>query len=157
MRARILRVGAEGHYHKALELAHGLYRRERTDENRELLKAATLGRARQLRSDGKTRDAFQMLQNATNLDSAPAWLEQLAQEMALCGQADAALKLLDRVPNSPARLVVLGHRADAAVAQGPASRAGLPADLQAQYDLIVKAFAQLEAGQDEEAKATLQG
>ncbi len=151
------RAGREGRYHQALELANSLYRREPTEQNRELLKTMTLGRARQLRTEGKTRDAYQMLQNAFSHDTAPAWLEQLAQEMALCGHPGEALKLLERVPNSTIRLGLYGHSADTALAQGPAGRATLPAELQPQFDLVIQAFARLETGQDEEAKTLLQG
>jgi tetratricopeptide (TPR) repeat protein len=157
LRERVARASREGRHHQALELAHTLYRREASDQHRDLVKQATIARARQLRNEGKPRDAVLMLTNAARLDDAPAWLEQLALEMALCGHPAEALTLLDRVPNSAARGRIVGHSADAALAQGPAGRASLAAELQPQFDLVVQAFAQMEAGQDEEAKATLQG
>src|SRR5207253_11459096 len=47
--------------------------------------------------------------------------------------------------------------ADAAIAQGKGGRAQLPEAVQGQFDLVQQAFAQVEAGQDEVARTTLQG
>src|SRR4051812_19538174 len=59
LRDRVERASREGRHHQALELAHSLYRQEASEQHRELLKKTTLGRARQLRTEGKSRDAFQ--------------------------------------------------------------------------------------------------
>lgn len=46
--------------------------------------------------------------------------------------------------------------ADAAILQGNSGRSQLPTSLQAEYDLIVRAFTELEQGRDEAVKETLQ-
>jgi tetratricopeptide (TPR) repeat protein len=117
----------------------------------------TLGRARQLRGLHHPRDAATVLENAVALDTSRDWHEQLAQELAAAGSVQRALALLQPYPDSPALPRVLGLAIDAALGQGKAGRALVPPHLQPQFDLVLLAFAQAEAGQDEAARATLQG
>jgi tetratricopeptide (TPR) repeat protein len=147
----------EGRFQTALELARTMAKQEPSPGHQELLRKATLGRARQLRTQGYTRDACTVLDNALRLSDSPAWLEQVAEEYAACGEVRKALELLDRVPDAAARPRVLAQVADAAVRQGPAGRNLLPEALRSQFDLLLQAFAQAEAGQDEAARASLQG
>src|SRR5207249_2030483 len=51
----------------------------------------------------------------------------------------------------------LGHAVDSALRQGKPGRDTLPETLRPQFDVILQAFAQSAAGQDEEARTTLQG
>ncbi len=157
LKARAEKALREARTQQALDLAHSLYRREPSSAHKDLLERATLERARQLRAQGHDRDAHQVLDTAARLDGSPAFLEQLAVELAAVGDAAAALKLLERVPGSAAVPQVLGHAADAALRRGKAGRELLPEPLRPQLDLVVQAFAQVEAGQDEAARATLQG
>ena len=117
-----------------------------------------LGRARQLRSQGYLRDAVNVLGVAVQLDGASAaWMKQVAQELAACGAGPEALKLLNRLGPDPAvESKLLGQLADRAVERGPSGRTLLPAELQADFDRILQASAQIEAGQDEAARASLQ-
>jgi tetratricopeptide (TPR) repeat protein len=154
---RIRRAEAEGRFQQALELAKSLYKQEPTPPHKELLLGAVLGRARQLRSAGHTRDAASTLENAIHLDVGRQWREQVAAELAACGQASKALELLRSFPDSPGLAGVLAHAADAALAQGKACRDTLPEGLRGQFDLVIQAFAQAEAGRDDEARAALQG
>jgi tetratricopeptide (TPR) repeat protein len=154
---RIRRAENEGRFQQALELAKQLHKHDPSPANRDLLKNVTLGRARQLRAQNYTRDACSVLEHAAELDDSPAWLEQVAEELAACGDARRALGLLDRLPAGPARQKVLARAADTALAQGKAGRGLLPEGLHGQFDLIVQAFAQAEAGQDEQARTALQG
>src|SRR5262249_9529630 len=124
---------------------------------RELLQRAYLARAGQLRAGNYLRDAVTVLQNAAQLGGAPDFLEKLAEEMAACGEVRPALKLLDQVPGSPALPRVLAHAADVARKEGKNGRKLLPESLHGQFDLVVQAFAQAEAGQDEAARQSLQG
>jgi tetratricopeptide (TPR) repeat protein len=155
--ARIRRAESEGRFQQALELAKSLYKQAPSPQHKELLQRMVLGRVRQLRLQGHLRDAQTALENALQLDAGPAWLEQLAQEMAACGLGLRALELLRGFPDSPALPRVLGQAADAAIAQGMTGRAQLPQAVQDQFDLVLQAFSQVQAGQDEEARATLQG
>jgi tetratricopeptide (TPR) repeat protein len=157
LKARTTRAFNEGRYQAALELARSLFKQEPTPANREVLQKATLGRARQLRNQGYVRDATTVLQNAAALAEDPLWIGQLAEEFAACGEVAHALRLLTQVPDAPARQRIQARAADAALLQGKVGRQLLPADLHPQFDLIMQAFGQAEAGHDEEARATLQG
>jgi tetratricopeptide (TPR) repeat protein len=155
-RARIERAAAEGRFQTALDLARQLFKHEPTPTHRELLQKAQLGRARQLRAQGATQDARNLLVGAAAPNDDPAWLEQAAEELARCGDLPAALALLDRVSNTQARPRVLAEAADAALAQGKNGRTLLPEPLRGQFDAIIQAFDQVEQGQDASARATLQ-
>jgi tetratricopeptide (TPR) repeat protein len=155
--ARIRRAEGQGRYQQALELARSLYKQDPTPPHRDLLQQMILGRARQLRGQGLLRDAQGTLESAASLDGGRAWVEQVAQELAACGAVARALELLRPFPDSPALPRVLGLAVDAAVGQGKAGRSLLPEHLHAHFDLVVQAFAQAEAGRDEEARTSLQG
>jgi tetratricopeptide (TPR) repeat protein len=155
--ARIRKAEQEGRFQQALELAKSLYKQEPSPPHHELLRQMTLGRARQLRAQGYTRDAQTLLDNAVSLDAGRAWHEQLAQEMAAAGHARRALELLRPYPDSPALAGVLTQAADAALGQGRAGRGLLPEALQGPFDLVLQAFAHAEAGRDEDARNALQG
>ncbi|HXG08163.1 MAG TPA: tetratricopeptide repeat protein [Gemmataceae bacterium] len=158
VKARAEWAAREGRFQQALELAKQIYKVLPSPENQQLLRNAYLGRARQLREQGCQRDAVTMLQGALQLgDADPAWLEQLAEELAVCGEVRLALETLRRVSESPATGRVLGRAADAAVRQAPAGRQLLPEMLHADYDRIMQAWAHLEAGQDDQVRAVLQG
>lgn len=147
----------EGRYQHALELAKRLYKDEPSEAHKGLLQQVYLGRARQLRQRGQLREACTVLDNALRLGGTnPAWLSQLVEELAACGNAGRALDLLGQVPDPTLRSRVLANAVDTALQQGPAGRATLPEDLQAPFDLILRAFTELEAGQDEAARATVQ-
>ena len=155
--ARIARARREGRFQQALELAKQLHRQEPTPANLELLKEVYLGRARQLRGQGQTRDALNVLDAALRLDeTTPTWLAQLAEEFALSGDARRALAFLDKLPDPAIAQRIQAQAADAALQQGAAGRAALPPALHADFDRIVNAFQQVEAGQDEAARAVLQ-
>jgi tetratricopeptide (TPR) repeat protein len=158
LRPRIDRAAREGRFQQALDLAKQLHRQEPTPANKELLRQTYLGRARELRGRGYTRDAVTVLNAALQLDGAdPEWLGQISQEFAASGEPGQALLLMNRLPpETPARAKVLAQAADAAVAQEAAGRRTLPPDLHADFDRVLQAFAQVAAGQDEPARATLQ-
>jgi tetratricopeptide (TPR) repeat protein len=154
---RVNRALREGRTQQALELAKQLYKHDSSAHYKDLLQNTYLARARQLRSMGYLRDASTVLANAVQLGGAPAFLEKLAEELASSGDVRGALKILEQVPGSQAAPRVMGQAADAALREGKQGRNLLPESLQGQFDLIVQAFAQSEAGQDEQARATLQG
>lgn len=157
IRARTERAVQEGRFQQALELVKQLYKLDPAPPHKELLRRVHLGRVRQLRSQGSVRDAQILLDHALQIgDGDPAWLEQLAEELAACGDVRRALDLLARIPGSQATPRVLVQAADSALAQGAAGRKLLPEGLQGPFDAIVQTFAQLEAGQDDKAGETLQ-
>jgi tetratricopeptide (TPR) repeat protein len=157
LKTRVERAAREGRTQQALELAKQLYAGDKSPTGKELLLKAYLARARQLRGQGQTRDAAIVLGNTLALvEGMPAWGEQVAEEYAACGQPAPALKLIEWLPESPARARILARAADAALAQGPAGRTTLPEELWPGFDRIVLAFDQLHTGQDEAARQTLQ-
>jgi len=158
LKRRIDRARQEGRFQQALELTKQLHKHEPTPAHLELLKEVYLGRARQLRNQGLTRDAINVLDVAAHLDGiSPEWLERLAQEMALCGEVKRTLDLIATLPDPASAQRILAYVADAAVQQEAAGRAALPPALQADFDRVLLAFRQVESGQDEAARETLQG
>jgi tetratricopeptide (TPR) repeat protein len=157
LKARIKRAMQEGRYQTALEQARSLFKEDASQAHRDILQQATLGRARQLRGQGYTRDAVNVLSNAVDLASDPEWFRQIAEEFAACGEGRKALEVLNQAPDPAARARVLARLADSAVSQGKTGRPSLPEDLQAQFDLVVQAFTLAEAAKDEEAREHLQG
>jgi tetratricopeptide (TPR) repeat protein len=155
--ARVEKALRENRTQQALELAKQLYKQDPSTRYKELLQRTYLARARQLRSMGYLRDAATVLENAAQMDGEPAFLEQLAEEVASAGDVRGALKILDRIPGSQAAPRVLGQAADAALREGKKGRSLLPESLQGHFDLIIQAFEQAEAGQDEQVRTSLQG
>ncbi|MBV9125851.1 MAG: hypothetical protein JO112_21070, partial [Planctomycetes bacterium] len=147
----------EGRSQQALELARQLHKQEPTPAHLELVKNCSLERALHLRSQGYTRDALTVLENAAQLPGDETWLGRVAEELAASGNVRRALELLQPFPESPLRKGVLEQAADTALGEGKAGRKMLPESLQAAFDLILQAFAQAEAGQDDQARETLQG
>ena len=148
----------EGRFQQALELTKQLYKAEPTPAHQEMLRQAYLGRARQLRTQGQIRDAVTVLHAALAVDrTTPVWLEQVAEELARCGEVNRALELLAQAPESAALAYVMAGAADAALQRETAGRALLPVSLDADFDRILLAFQQVEAGKDDDARATLQG
>jgi predicted Zn-dependent protease len=154
---RIRKAESEGCWQQALELAKSLYKQTPSPENQELMKRVTLGRVGQLRAQGHLRDAATALENAIGLDPNAGWRDRIAGEMASCGEVRRALDLVRPFPDSPALPRIWALAADWSMSQGKADRALLPDEMLGQYELIHRAFSHLESGQDEEAKAALQG
>jgi tetratricopeptide (TPR) repeat protein len=158
LRSRVERAAAECRYQHALELGKQLYKQEPSLAHCNLLHRVYLGRAQQLRKQGYLHDAQILLENAAELTADdPAQLEEIAEELARCGALRRAVELVQRIPCSPAQHRILARVADAALQQGPAGWKELPEALAASFDLIQQAFAQLEAGEDERVRETLQG
>jgi tetratricopeptide (TPR) repeat protein len=156
LRPRIERARTEGRTQQALELAKQLHKAEPSPANLELLHLVYLERARQLRSQGQTRDAVIVLEAALRLENPPQqWLEQVATELAQCGAPAAAMAVLGRIPDAPSVGRIRGHVADAAVGD-PGSRSALPATLQTELHAVLEAFRLTEQGNDDAALAALQ-
>lgn len=158
LKNRVNRAMSEGRWQQALELGKELHRQETTPAHRELLLKIYLGRSRQLREQGQTRDAHTVLKNALEIaGDAVEWLGPLAEELAMIGQVGEALELARRLPGSEAQAKLQIRAVDAALTQGAAGRRSLPESLQLGFDLVVRAFGQVAAGQDDDARETLQG
>jgi hypothetical protein len=157
LKERAQRARRESRFQQALELVKQLHKAQPTPATLELLKDTYIDRARQLRGQHQTRDAANMLEMAARIDEANAsWLERLASEIALCGEPARAQALLARVPEPDRSGQVTAALADTAIVQEGAGRNTLSPALQADLDRVLLAFRQVEAGQDEAAKETLQ-
>ncbi len=156
LEARVRKALREGRTQQALELARQLLKALPGPAQEALLRQAILDRARQLRRQGQTRDAAGVLTSASGMTGDAAWYEQLAEELAASGSATEALRVLDQIPDSAARPRVLARLVDAAFLQGPNGRQLLPEALRLPFDRVWQAFAEVEAGRDEEARAALQ-
>ena len=162
-KARIERTRNEGRYQQALELVKQLYKYEPTPDHLELLKDTYLQRALQLHTMGAVRDAATVLEVASRFDDTNrVWIERLAKEMARCGDATRLKVLTDRLAKLPGGAdtshisrQLLTSVADAAVVQEGAGKTPLPSELREDYDRILKAFREVENGQDEAARSTL--
>lgn len=158
LRRRIERARQEGRFQNALELAKQLHKHEPTPEHLDLLREMYLGRARQLRGQGQTRDALTVLEAALQFDEMNGEnLSSFAEECALCGDVRRALALAEKITDAEAAARIRAHAADAAVVRETAGRALLPVGFQADFDRIALAFRQAESGDDDAARATLQG
>jgi tetratricopeptide (TPR) repeat protein len=157
LRSRIERARGEGRFQQALDLAKQLHKHEPTPAHRELLKDVYLGRARQLRAQGQTRDALTVLEAALRVDEAtPSWREQVAGEMARAGGAVRALAVIEGLPEGPAAGRIRAFAADAAVQDPSAGRPALSAAHQAELGAVLQASGQIESGDDEAARTILQ-
>ena len=154
--ARVHKALQEGRTQQALELARVLFKQDASPEHLDLVRQATLARARQLRANSHIRDAATVLVNALDLGGAD-FLKQVAQELAACGEVRRAMELVQRVEDPAIKSNVLVQAVDSAMRQGPAGRNLLPEGLRSQFDLVREAFSQITASQDEAARATLQG
>jgi tetratricopeptide (TPR) repeat protein len=154
---RIAKARKEGRTQQALELARELVKNEPTDANRDLLRQVILERGHQLHVQGRDRDAATVYQNALALGGPPEFIGTAAQRLAMCGGVAPALAAMQRLTDPAARQRILQAATDAAVGQGPAGKAALPAELHGGFDLVQQAAAHYDAGRDEDARATLQG
>jgi len=155
LRDRIRQALGDGRSQTALDLARTLFKQDRSPENLQLLQQATLDRARNLRSQGQTRDAVSLLNNALDMGDA-AFLQQVAAELAHCGQAKQALDLLKNVAPNGQQTQILATAVDSALRQGMEGRKNLPDTLHPHFDAIQQAFTHLEAGRDDQARACVQ-
>src|SRR5438094_436927 len=106
IKARAERAMQEGRFQQALELTKQVYKAEPTPAHQELVRGAYLGRARQLRTAGHARDAAAVLRAALAFDgTTPAWLEQVALELARCGEVQEALALTAQAPEAAGRVL----------------------------------------------------
>lgn len=154
---RIHRAMQEQRFPQALELARALYKSEPTPEHLHLLQNAALDRARQLRGQNYTRDAIAVLDAVIPLGGSPEWLAKVAEELARLGAQQRAASLVAGITDPQVLARLNNHAVDAALSQGKAGRDKLAENLRDGFDLIVRAFVEVEAGQDEQARATLQG
>lgn len=156
-RQRIASAIREGRFQHALELTKQLHKSEPTPEYRRLLHEVYMGRARQLNSEGKTRDAAVVLQAALQPPGLlPAWKAEITEELAKCGSYHAVISVVGNDINPQQLEHLQAVAVDAALAQGKAGRRQVSQDLLADFDRILLAFEQVEKGQDEAMRETLQ-
>ena len=123
MEARAQKAYHEGRSQHALDLAKQAYKQEATASRKQLLCQTYLLRAKQMRLQGNLKEAAALLQHALPLGGDdPAWLQNVAEELAAAADLRGAQELLARIPAGPAVSRALAAGADAAILQGPAGR-----------------------------------
>ena len=148
----------QGRSQNALELAKSLVKQEPTAAHQDLLKRAYLARGRELRERGAERDSVIVLKAALVAQGDdPAWVLQVAEELARSGAAREALDLVPHLTDPAAKDRIAAHAADAALRQGRNGRTLLPEYLSPEFDLIIQAFELSETGHDEQARQALSG
>jgi len=155
LEARVHQALREGRTQQALELARNLLKQQRSQANLELVRQATLARARQLREQGNARDAGTLLANAVELGGTE-FLREVAAEMARCGEVRHAARLVQHDDDPQLRRRIAIQAADHAVRQGASGRGQLQPSEQPQFDAVLTAFRALESGRDEEVRTALQ-
>jgi tetratricopeptide (TPR) repeat protein len=156
LKRRIEKNLREGRAQQALELAKELCRQHPGLASESLLRRVYLEWVRELRTQGRPREARALLDHLLTLPlEDPCQLEAVAVELVHAGDVDRARELARRAGNSLVEAQVLGVAADVAVQQREGGRALLPDELRPAFDLILQAFAQLEAGGDDVLKETL--
>jgi len=151
---RIRSAVSEGRFQHALELARHLYKQDPSEQHLALLRDVSFKRGQQLQKQGHLTEAVTVFSNAAKMAGPPEFQRQLVEHLTACGAAEKAIALADRLQNPALKSHLAGMVADQAVRQGKASL--VSAELKPQYDAIMQAFAQLEKGQDEQARASLQ-
>jgi tetratricopeptide (TPR) repeat protein len=157
LRSRVDVAVEEGRFQQALELTKQIFKENPSPDHRALLHKVYMGRARQLRQQGATRDALTVLFAARQPQGlTPEWKRQIAEEMAACGDAQGALRLAAEASGGEADPKLMGQAVDAAFQQDKAGRVLLPESLRSDFDRVLTAFHQMEAAQDEAMRETLQ-
>jgi tetratricopeptide (TPR) repeat protein len=157
LQGRVERLVTEQQFQHALDLAKTLHRVTPTPRTADLLVRAALGRARQLTASNYLRDAATVLGSVAAFVQSPEQIEALALALSECGQFDLAVRVAQPLASATIQARIAGDMADAAMRGRPVPSTGLPADFHAQRELLVKAFTEVEAGRDDDARATLQG
>jgi tetratricopeptide (TPR) repeat protein len=151
---RIGRARKEGRFQQALELTRQFYKQDPTEESLALLRQVSFERGEQLQSQGYLKEAAQTFSNILDMGGPPELKRKLIDKLAACGAVAPAMNLAEQLGDTQVRANLTGVAADLAVRKG--DRSLVSVDAQPQFDAVVQAFAQAEAGKDEEARATLQ-
>ena len=151
---RIGRARSEGRFQQALELARQQYKHDPSEANLALLRQVSFERGQQLQERGQLQDAATVFGNAADMGGPPEFQRLVAEKLAACGNLARSMTLMQGTADPTAIGAALAAAVDQAVAQG--KRHILPPDLQPQFDSMIQAFAQAEAGHDEQARTLLQ-
>jgi len=153
---RIRRAISEQRFQHGLELARTLWSSSPEPANRQLLLDAAFGRAEQLAATKYYRDAATILTTIEQYLETSEQRERLALLLSRCGEIGKALEIAQTLALPSLTTRLLGLAADAALRGNLQDTRGLPADFQAQHEVVSKAFAELAAGQDDAVRAALQ-
>ena len=149
---------ARGAFQKARELAQELCRQAPTAEHRRWLTEATLGRAAELRAAGQMTQALAVLRTAVDsaADSA-VLLARCAGEFLLGGDWQTAQRLIAQVTDTTLLPHLHALHVDAVVLHGESGLSGLPQEVRAATQSVLRALAYLDQGDDTSAHETVVG
>ncbi|HYV39345.1 MAG TPA: hypothetical protein VE988_26890 [Gemmataceae bacterium] len=156
LKARVEQALQEGLHRNALDQARTLHEIAPDPEHRELLVRASLECAEQLLMANQQTQAATVASKAWILANSPADKERLADILARSGNLSKAWLLAEQVGEPALTARILGHAADNAIRNLPTLSSGIPAEFHAHKEAIQRAFAEVQAGNDEQARTTLQ-
>jgi tetratricopeptide (TPR) repeat protein len=154
---RAERALREGRFAHARELALSLVHQADTPAHRDLALRAALGRANELQGEARFADAAGVLGGIIAYLQDPAQIKSVAESLARCGNLAQAMHLAEKLADPQLNNRLVGLVADADLRDRCRGNVVLPAELQPQRDLLRRAFAELQAGQDDKVQETLQG
>ena len=157
LKSRVETALREGRQQQALDFARTLFDFAPSPENKALLVRATLDEAERLLASRQLVPAGTMASRAWKLASQNDEKARLAEIMARCGNLAQALLLAGQLNTAALSARILGHAADAAIRNKSAPTSGLSADFASHRAIILRASAEITAGQDALARQTLQG
>jgi tetratricopeptide (TPR) repeat protein len=151
---KLQRARSEGRMQTALDFAKQIAKQTPTPENQRLLRDVSLERGEQLLREGKDKEAVVVFGNTLKLGADADVQARIGVRFAQAGDLAAAVEIMQRIPEGPARTKLLGHLVDAALQRDQRDR--LAPEFHAGFDSVGHAFARYERGQDVEALDTLQ-
>lgn len=156
---RLQKALSENRLITALELGRNLFRAEPTPEVANLLVQAAIGRATELREEGKTRDSCALLESILKLKDLPTQHHpSLAQALLESGGAPTSTgQMSGSADQQEIQRALREKRADLAVQQGRSGRKQLSPEDQTDFDRILLAFDHLQKGEDESVREALKG
>ena len=156
IRKKLKKALSENRTKQALELARSLNKQHPSDQHAELLQQTTLARGQDLLARGQTRDASEVFSNALKLSKAPAYMAEVLEGLARCGEFATVRNLYGSIEDPVVHAKLTEILADEAVRQGKGGANNLDSALRSQHTAILDASALIEKGADEQAKEKLQ-
>ena len=145
-----------GNSEQAATFAKTLFNVSTDPANRTLLVRASLEAAEKLLASRQVLKANPLASRVWPLVQTPEEKSRLAEILARCGTLNRAYVLAHDIADPALLTRIMGYAADAAICNKPSLSDGLPADFQAHKEAILRAFGEVQAGNDEQARQSLQ-
>jgi len=156
LKKRVETALREGRKQQAVDFARTLFECAPQPAHRALLVRATLDEAERLLATNQPVQAGSVASRTWALVESGAEKERLAEILARSGNLGRAWLLAEQLAHPALSSRILGYAADAAICNRPTFSSGSAVDFNAHKEAIVRAFAEVHAGHDEQARAALQ-